>query len=95
MQPLLVQREVPLNTNCEGNNGARHDEWHDPTTGRQGVKHKETSLQTSEYTDPLYSAPDTVLAGIYGNYENVADHIRGEICVIASFAKAKLHLQPR
>ena len=39
------------------------------------VKHKETSLREPEYTEPRkYSAPDTVLAGIYGNFSQYGDH---------------------
>ena len=48
----------------------------------------------SEYTDPLDSAPDAVLAGIYGNNENLADHIRAGVFGFVSVVAGDLHLQP-
>jgi len=68
--PLLVQRKMPLNTDRQGQNRAHHDKRHDPAARGQHLIHKPPSLRQLEYTEPPRSAPDRVLAGIYGNIKS-------------------------
>ena len=72
--PLLVQRKMPLNTDRQSQHRAHHDKRHDPAARGQHLKHKQPSLREPEYTEPPRSAPDRVLAGIYGNFSQYGAH---------------------